>query len=314
MNTKVVFAVGLVFVAIATPLTSRAATLQVNCDNPSSRLPTINSALRIVTGLVGSLGANTIEVTGACHENIALTGVSSLTLTAQPGASITDASGGTKPVIDVERSTDFALNGFAIRGGGGPFLSAVLCGSNSTCYFSNNNVQVPNFTAITALLGSAVALDHDVLEQSGGGLAVISGSRAVVTAATIRNNAGNGVLVVSSSFFNAVGATNVANNGANGVFVAQHSQALLGGGLTITGNGSAGVFANDQSDATFFIGGNTISGNRFGVAIQDMSWAGFVDASTVVSGSATQPDILCWGNHSGARLTAANGTTNCPPP
>jgi len=313
MNTKLVVAAGLVFVAIATPLTSRAVTLQVNCNNPSSRLPTISAALKIVSGLVGSLGANTIEVTGACHENITLTGVSGLTLTAQPGASITDASGGTKPVIDVERSTDFALNGFAIRGGGGPFLSGVVCGTNSTCYFSNNNVQVPNFTGVTAFVGSAVALDHDVLEQSGGGLAVISGSRAVVNAATIRNNTGNGVIVVSSSFFNAIGATNIANNGANGVFVAQHSQALLGG-VTITGNGTAGVFAEEQADATFFIGGNTISGNRFGVAIQDMSWAGFSDGSTVVSGSATQPDILCWGNHSGARLTAANGTTNCPPP
>ena len=313
MNAKFVVVAALAVVSIAAPLTSRAATLQVACDNPSSKLPTINSALKLLDSLIGNLGPNTINVSGACNENIVIDDKANLTINAQNGASITDASAGTKAVIDVERTTDFHLNGFAIRGGGGTFNTAILCIWNSTCYFSNNNVRHPSGVGIGAFLGAAIALDHDVVEQSGTGLAVISGSRANAIAATIRNNTNNGVNVFASSFFNAVGPTTVANNGGDGFFVWQHSQVLLSG-TAITGNGSIGVFANEQSDVNFFVGGNTISGNGIGVAVQDMSWAGFFDGATVVSGSANPPDINCWGAHSGARLTAANGTTNCPQP
>src|SRR5262245_57666266 len=175
MNARLIAAVGVVFVAITTPLTSRAITLQVNCDQPQGKLPTIGAALKIVTAL-GNLGPNTIEVTGTCRENISLTGVSNLTLTAKDGASITDASGGTAPVINIERSQNCALNGFAIRGGGGQLRTAIGCFWSSSCFLSRNNVQILGGTAIVTAFTSALSLNNDVLEQSQGGLAVLDDS------------------------------------------------------------------------------------------------------------------------------------------
>lgn len=54
MNAKLLAAAGIVFVVIARPMTGHAVTLQVNCDNRSSKLPTIGAALKIVSGSIGN--------------------------------------------------------------------------------------------------------------------------------------------------------------------------------------------------------------------------------------------------------------------
>src|SRR5262252_3643565 len=94
--SKTTFLAALLLLAL--PLAGHAVTLQVNCDQPTSKLPTIGAALKIMNGLVGDLGPNTINVTGACNENISLDHITNLPLSAQNGASITDASAGTMPV------------------------------------------------------------------------------------------------------------------------------------------------------------------------------------------------------------------------
>jgi hypothetical protein len=292
----------------AVPVAGHAITLQVNCDQPKSKLPTIGAALQLLNDLIGNLGPNTIEVSGSCKENITVTGLSDLTLTAKNGASITDASGGATPTIVISKSANFGLSGFAIRGGGGPFNATVLCISNSTCYLSSNDVQNTNGNAVAAVLGATVALDHDVLEQSATGLWVISGAQAQVVAATIRNNA-IGVNATFGSFYGDNGAT-IENNAVYGLFINNHSSAASGGD-TITGNGT-GVRVNVQSEVGFAPTGNTINGNVTGVSIGDQSWVNFLGAATV-SGSGTQPDIQCSGHFSGAQGTAQVGTTNCPP-
>ncbi|HUL80793.1 MAG TPA: hypothetical protein VL131_01540 [Gammaproteobacteria bacterium] len=290
------------------PVPGHALTLQVNCDQPKSKLPTIGAALQLLSGLVGNLGPNTIEVTGSCKENVSVDGLSDLTLAAKNGASITDASGGTAPTLTVSKSSNFGLKGFAIRGGGGQINGGVLCIWNSTCYLSSNDVQNTGGNAVTAALGATVALDHDVLEQSVIGLWVFSGARAEVVAATMRNNV-IGANVTFGSYYADRDAT-IANNSFWGLSVNNHSSAATGGD-SITGNG-VGVFVNVQSEVGFAPTGNTVNGNVTGVSIGDQSWVNFLGAATV-SGSGTQPDIQCWGRFSGASGVAGVGATNCPP-
>ena len=295
-----------VLVLIALPLTGHAVTLQVNCDQPKSKLPTISSAVQTLKGLLGNLGPNTIEVTGACNENITIESMEQLTLRAKNGASITDASGGTTPAITVDKSSNVTLVDFAIRGGGGFFHAAVICQYDSTCRFSSNDVQDSNGNAVAALFGATVTFDRDVLEQSATGLFVFAGSRATVLAATFRNN-GTGVNVSGGSSY-ADNSTTIANNSGSGLFVNNHSVAISGND-TITGNG-IGVNVNVQSE--FFARFGSISGNGTGISIGHASWVNF-NGGMAVSGSGTQPDIQCWGHFSGASGIAQAGTTNCPP-
>jgi hypothetical protein len=303
-----------VCVFLAAPVTGQAVTLQVNCDQPKSKLPTIAAALQLLSGPLGNLGPNTIEVSGACKENLAVAGLSDLTLTAKNGASITDASGGTASVINVNRSYNFALNGFAIRGGGGPFKAAIGCFS-STCFLSGNNVQIPGGTGIVAAFASELSLNNDVLEQSQAGLLAIDGSNAILVTTTIRNNAAVGVHVAAGSFLETAFSTIVENNGTHGIWVHDHSSAQISQ-TTVTRNGGIGVFLQMASEAFFFLTPgtqNTISDNALGVAVQDLSWANLYSPGNAVSGSADQPDIQCWGHFSGATNAAAAGTTNCEP-
>src|SRR5262245_60550181 len=295
------------------PVQSHAATLQVNCDQPRGKLPTIRAALQALSGVVGSFGPNTIEVTGACRENVVVEGVSDLTLTAKNGASITDASGGTTPVVRIERATNVSLNGFAIRGGGGapPFSNAaVLCITNSTCYLSGNNVQnASGSVAVTSALGAAIVLAHDVLEQTGTGLFVFSGARGEALFATIRNNV-IGVNAAFGSYYTDLNTT-IANNSFWGLAVNNHSAATTAGD-SITGNGT-GVSINVQSEVAFGPAVATINGNVTGVSIGHQSWLNLLNpAAVTVSGSGMQPDIQCWGHFSGATGIASAGSTNCP--
>ncbi len=301
-----------VLVLLATPLTGHAVTLQVNCDRPSDRPETIGAALKHLQGFAGNVGPNTIQVSGNCKENISVDGMANLTLTAPNGASISDASGGTMAVISVTKTRNFALNGFAIRGGGGPFNTAIACVQDSTCYFSNNDVQHPGGIAVLAALGVSVWFDKDVLENSAIGLSVIDASRAMALPATIRNNSSVGVTLGVASFLETNFSAVVANNAGGGIFVTDHSTAQISA-TSITGNSGVGVYAADGSEVLFYPPLSTISGNTFGVAVQDLSWANFGASAAAVSGSATQPDILCWGHFSGATSAAAAGSTNCAP-
>jgi hypothetical protein len=292
----------------ALPVTGHAVTLQVNCDQPSSKFPTINSALKVLSGLLGSLTPNTINVTGACNENVDIEGMN-VTLTAQNGASITDASGGTKPVVAMRRSALVNLNGFAIRGGGGLYGAAVLCIDNSTCYLSSNNVQnnaqLPNATAVAAYQGSSVNLANDVLERTALGLVVFNGSRAVLGGAILRNN-NVGASIGFGSTYTGIGVT-VENNTGMGLQIGNHAYATIAN-HTISGNGT-GVWLNIQSEALFILN-DSISGNATGVSIGHSSFANFAVASVI--GNASQPDIQCSGSFSGAQGAANVGTTNCP--
>jgi hypothetical protein len=302
-------------VCVSVPMHVHAVTLQVNCDQPTSKLPTINSALKMLSGPVASVGTNTIQVVGACNENIAVDGLSNLTLTANNGASITDASGGTAPVIQVQRTTNFHLDGFAIRGGGGPLNAAITCIWTSTCYLSGNDVQSPGHVAINTAFGSFISLNHDMLEQSLIGLFLHS-SRAELVTVTLRNNTGVGLYAIESAFA-AVAFSSAIDHNLAGVLVTDHSTVEVDDSA-ITANNGNGMIVQSGSEvrfATVTNAGSTISGNNGrGLVIDDLSFANFQAGNTAVFGNAVQPDVACQGHFSAmSRNAVITGTTNCPP-
>src|SRR5262244_1219400 len=74
----------------------RAATLYVNCGAKEG-LHSIGAALRVLQR-AQEQSPSTINVSGACHENVVIQSLDRLTLNAVNGASVSDASGGTLDV------------------------------------------------------------------------------------------------------------------------------------------------------------------------------------------------------------------------
>src|SRR5713101_1966588 len=80
---------------------------------------------------------HTIRVSGTCKENVLIQSFDRLTLIANPGAAITDASGGNTAVVDIEDSQRITLQGFTVNGG----ATGVFCGHHSFCHFKGNTIQ-----------------------------------------------------------------------------------------------------------------------------------------------------------------------------
>src|SRR5215470_10817229 len=110
-----------------------AATLYVNCGAKEG-LHSIGAALKVLQYVPGP---STINVSGACHENVVIQSLDRLMLSAAPGASINDPSGGNLDVIDILDSRDVSVNNFTISGG----AYGISCSDRSLCRLNGNSVQ-----------------------------------------------------------------------------------------------------------------------------------------------------------------------------
>lgn len=117
----------------------QAATLSVNCGGKHG-LTSINGALRALQSSEESHGPATINVSGACHENVVVQSMDRLTLNAVNGASVTDASGGTLDVILIGDSRSVSINNFTINGSAGG-ANGITCRDGSLCRLNGNTVQ-----------------------------------------------------------------------------------------------------------------------------------------------------------------------------
>src|SRR5882724_1225315 len=111
---------------------AQAANLTVNCDNKE----TIHKAVKLLAN-TNPQGPNTITVAGSCRENIVIQSMDRLTLITKKGASITDRSNGTLPVVDIEDSQRVTLQGFTINGGD----RGIVCNTASLCRLTGNTIQ-----------------------------------------------------------------------------------------------------------------------------------------------------------------------------
>ena len=289
-----------------------AAGLNVNCAAKEG-LHSIGAALKILQNAEGR-GPTTINVSGACHENVVIQSIDRLTLNAVNGASVSDASGGKLDVIDIFDSRDVAISGFTINAGsdGTGGANGIGCGDWSTCRLSGNVIQgAASEAGFSVFQASLATLDGDTLQNNSIGLLVLSGSRVRAGGNRPFTSRGNerGIDLRRDAFAY-VGAV-VENSSDVGVAVAFHSTLELTGG-SISASGSVGALVRESSFARFTF--SSITGNAGGgVAYSDLSMGDF--GATTVSGNGGQLDVVCNPQFSATRGTGTiNGTTNCVEP
>jgi hypothetical protein len=290
---------------------AQAVNLKVNC-NSTGTLSAINGALK----LLNPQGPNTLTVSGNCKENVVIQSFDRLTLIANPGALINDASGGTVDVITIVDSQRITIQGFTINGGG----EGIICYSHSLCRFNGNTIQGSTGDGVSISRARAEFMSNIIQNHPGRGLDVREAGEALTDGDTIRSNGAAGVRLEDGSFLFAVSST-VQGNGGNGIRLTDHST-LRSRDNTITANGANGVSLEGGSEARFGVDvtGNVVTGNAgHGVSVNDLSFANFESPGNSVSGNTTQPDVVCNPQFSGERgaLPTSNiggGTTNCTEP
>jgi hypothetical protein len=284
-----------------------AATLYVNCAAKEG-LRSIGAALKVLQYVSG---ASTINVSGACNENVVIQGIDRVTLNAAPGASINDPSGGNLDVLDIVDSRDASVNNFIINGG----AFGITCQDRSLCRLNGNSVQGASTAGVGVFFSQADVIGG-VVRSNATGLDIYNGSEVKVLGVTVQNN-GTGIELRTHSFlitdstisgnsgtgvfahFNATlhcAGCKVSGNGDHGVIIRRNSTARLVGngvvGATMTGNAGGGILLSEESSAYFGVGGN-VTNNSGGL------------------------DVACGASATSARFATANinnGTTNCAEP
>jgi Right handed beta helix region len=285
---------------------AQAATLSVNCGGRTG-FNSINAALKALQHSEESNGPPTLNVSGACHENVVVQSIDRLTLNAAPGASINDPSGGTLDVIDIADSRDVSVNNFTINGG----VYGINCLDRSLCRLNGNTIQGANTSGVGVFFSQS-DVNGGVVRNNAAGLNVFNGSEVKVlgvtvqsngtgievrtdsflnTDSTISGNSGSGVLAHFSATVHCLGCT-VSSNGDHGVIIRQNSTVRFAGGATVTGNAGGGVLLSEES-STFFGNGGNVTGNTGGL------------------------DVACGASATSAKFATFNingGTTNCVEP
>src|SRR2546426_8263993 len=281
-----VFAFFLLVALWAASQYAQAANLKVNCDKHES----ISRVLRLLAK-TNPQRPNKISVSGSCDGNLVIQSMDRLTLITENGASITDSSGATLPVVDIEDSQRVTLQGFTINGGGG----VVLCNTTSVCYLTGNTIQDGAGTGVGVFADSHAVLESNVIQNNGGrGASVNDRSRMVSSNDVFQGNGAQGVAVISGAYFatsnssflnNVVGVEAFLNSTVrvNGGTISGSACAspapfcgygvvLLGGAqasfanMTINANGGSGIHLEDGSFAVFF--GSTVTGNLSGTDVE----------------------------------------------
>lgn len=294
--------------------TVKATTLYVNCGAKAG-LTSIGGALRTLQYAEGH-GPNTINVSGACHENVVIQSVDRLTLNAVNHASVSDASGGKQDVIAVFDSRDVAINGFTINAGSDGVTNAngISCNDWSMCRLALNVVQgAGSGGGFAVYQASEATVDGDTFQNNGVGLIVHSGTKVrpggQARAITVRSN-GQGMHIVRQAFVFVLAT--VENNSAQGVVLRFNSTLDLTG--SISHNGDVGAVILESSAARFT--SSTLANNGGpGVSVGDLSMVTF--NTDTVTGNGGGTDVVCNPQFSGTRGTLTDiggGTTNCVEP
>jgi len=290
-----------------------AVNITVNCSQPAPPLGSLTAALAVLN----PNAVNTIHVSGNCHENVSIQGFENLTIIANSGASISDASSGQLDVIDVGDTREFSLQGFAINGG----AIGVACFDNSLCRLSGNTVQGSAGDGVLLSRARANFQGDSFQNNAGRGLAVINGGLALISGVTVQGNGAAGTIANAGGRIIAVNLTS-RNNGGAGIRIANHSTLRLTDS-TVSGNGGSGVRLDGGSEALFDIVaiGNTITGNGTnGVTLFDLSFVSFNGADNITGNNLSNPggvDVSCGPQFSatrGALTSIGGGTTNCVEP
>jgi len=223
--------------------TANAATLWVNCGAKSG-LTSINAALKALQSLE-SRGPATINVSGACNENVVIQSMDRVTLNSLLGASINDTSGGNLTTVTIDDSRDVTVSGFTINGG----ADGIDCLNASLCRLTGNTVENSPSDGIGVWAFSQADITGGTLLGNGfAGLQVANGARARAIGVTVQGN-WRGVIVNNSGFLQFLSAA-IHTNPDVGVWVAQGATFLCGG-CSVHDNAGDGVHAEQGSTVRF---------------------------------------------------------------
>jgi hypothetical protein len=300
---------------------AQATTLYVNCGAKTG-LTTINAAINAVQHSEAH-GPVTINVSGACHENILVQDMDRLTLNALRGASITDASNGTREVIDIANAHGFTLTGFTIAtacGAGCTYPDAISCYSGADCLLTQNTISGAGGSAGVGVYAlSRVRIVGGSLHDNAIGLWATDSGEMMVVGVSIQNNGQGAVVRRGANLLIRSGEDNltpsvIANNTGQGIDVSDGSTVTVAGPSSITDNGAEGVLLDLGSTLVLgtYYGPVSITGNSSsGVRLGDLSVARFAGTSGVTGNG--QPDVTCSATAVTRRATTGigGGTTDC---
>lgn len=302
---KVVLSLCLPMVLLMSASTVSAATLYVNCGGKGP-MTSIGAALKALQYVPGP---KTINVSGACHENVVIS-LDRLTLIAVNGASITDASGGTIDVMDVGPSSTVDVEGFTLSGG------SVGCFSGSDCTFGSSVFQGSPGDAVFISRSHGKLVGDVIQKSSGRGLVVAAGS--VVAAFDVKiQNCGSGATAIDGGNLTVTttNGSSFINNAGDGIQGLAHSTLRINDGAVVQGNAGHGIRVESASEAE--LGSVSITSNGGdGISIGDLSFVWFRSA-TNVTGNQSGMDVDCRPQFSATRGAVGNiggGTTNCVEP
>jgi hypothetical protein len=284
---------------------AQAATLSVNCGGKYG-LTSINAAIKAIQSSEESRRPATINVSGACNENVVIQSLDRLTLNAAPGASINDPSGGNLDVIDIADSRDVSVNNFTINGG----AYGISCLDRSLCRLNGNSVQGANTSGVGVFFSQTDVIGG-ILQNNATGLSVYNGSEAKALGVTIKNN-GTGIEIRTHSFLNT--DSTISGNSGSGVF-AHFNATVHCLGCTVSGNGDHGVIIRRNSTVRF--GGATVTGNVGGGVLLSEESSTFFGNGGNVTGNPGRFDVSCGTSATSAKFATFNingGTTNCVEP
>jgi hypothetical protein len=280
----------------------RAATLQVNCGGKGG-LTSIGAALKQLQ-YSGGHGSSTVNVSGACHENVVIRGIDHLTLNAVNGASVSDASGGTLDTIQVTDSRDVTITGLSIFGG----ADGIACADGALCRLTNDTVQNAGNGVAVFTIGQA-RLTGMKLNNNAVGLFVNHGGDIVGDASMQGNDQGMRILAGAVLYINATITQ------SHGVGIFSFTNATLDCfSCVITDNAGGGVLLRQGSSARFT--DFTISNNGGpGIAVSEVASVQLQAGTS--TGNAGGTDVLCGSQFPsvrGATTDINGGTTNCVEP
>lgn len=298
-------------------------TLHVNCGAHDG-LNSIGAALEALKHSEDS-GPNTINVSGACHENVVIHNIDRLTIAGSRGASITDASGDTADVVDI-RNSNVTITGMTIDGLSMVNNDAVDCEQGSHCTLLGNTIQGGADPVGVYTLSSA-AIVGGVL-QNGTGSGIFAFGDVTGAGVLIRGNP-VGVIVelggrarltfLDPASFPGFERTQSRVEG-NGAGVQVNQSHFSCGGCVIQQNSGDGINADVSSEVRIALGfphdGSVVPprvtrNTGHGVYLGDLSSGVFTGPPSTVSGNG-QLDIVCNSPTSVSRgALAAAGATNC---
>lgn len=310
-------------VVFCLPTIAAAATVDVDCGNPSPPAGT-HSTISAALGTLPLIGPNTINVNGSCTESLNLIGFQNLTIQAAllGAATITPAN----PNVQAFSLTSSRLIVFRRL----ILEQGLRIGRDSEATLDNCTVQ--NSTSFGVNVGPqaiATVFGSTIQNNTAAGLRANSNSSVVLGG----NNASQAVLITGNgsgisgdgSAIDLNGNVTVENNNGNGITMA-------GGRLNLNAatadnivrnNAASGIFLTGSASASF-VGQNLIQNNpAIGVAIIGSSvqfnervLPDTTVRATLIEGSVNSGITIAHSGHatlSGRhRIRNNGGTTNCP--